>query len=86
MGQDADCIAPSNHTSQQVKSILQRPRERGFLKLAEEIYIVLRSNQPFCRRHLPPPRAAGRLKGHTDPVQKVAEPQPQTDSLRGKGI
>lgn len=76
MGQDTDCIAPGNHTSQQVKSILQRSRERGLLKLAEEIYIVLRSNQPFCRQHMPPPWSAGSLKRHRNPVQKVAEPQP----------
>lgn len=66
MGQEADCIALGNHTSQQVMSILQHALGCGFLKLTKEIYIVFRSNQPFCRQCISPP-VCGQLKGTKKP-------------------
>ena len=66
MDQEADCIALGNSTSQQVESILQHSLGCGFLKLTKEIYIVLRSNQLFCRQHMSPP-VCGQLKGTNKP-------------------
>lgn len=67
MGQEADCIALGNHTSQQFESILWRSLGCGFLKTHKRNLYCSQEATNLAAGSTCPPPGCGQFKGTKKP-------------------
>lgn len=83
-GEGADCIAPGNHTSLRVQSILRRSRDATPEARRGNLYRPASGANALSAGGACPLPPVGSPKGHGSPAQQVAEPQPPNGQPEGK--